>query len=121
MISSNKKIETIDAYICNFPKDIQEILYTIRRTIQNVAPNAVEKISYGIPTFYLYGNLVHFAAFKHHIGFFPTPSAVSKFSSELSSYETSKGTIKFPLDKPIPYDVIQKITKFRVNENTKNM
>ena len=107
----------IDAYIAGFPPDVQEILQKIRLTIKEAAPEATEKISYQIPTFYLKGNLVHFAAFKNHIGFFPTSSGVEKFKDELSVYELSKGTIRFPLGKPIPYNIITKITKFRVEEN----
>lgn len=118
MRSSIKKIETIDAYIDGFPAHIQEILNKMRKTIQVVAPDATEKISYGIPTFFLYGNLVHFAAYKDHISFFPASSGVLKFSKELSMYKTSKGTIQFSLDEPIPYDLIQKITMFRIKENT---
>ena len=118
MNSSNKKIETINVYIDGFPAHIQEILHTMRKIIHAVAPDATEKISYGIPTFFLYGNLVHFAAFKNHVSFFPASSGVLKFSKELSMYKTSKGTIQFPLDKPIPYDLIQKITLFRIKENT---
>lgn len=117
MISSSTKIETIDAYIQTFPKGIQEKLEKIRETIKKVSLGATEKIAYGIPTFFLYGNLVHFAAFKDHISFFPASSGVSKFSKELNIYKTSKGTIQFPLDMPIPYDLIQKITTFRVKEN----
>jgi uncharacterized protein YdhG (YjbR/CyaY superfamily) len=107
----------IDAYIAGFPPDVQEILKKIRLTIKEAAPEATEKISYQIPTFYLKGNLVHFAAFKNHIGFFPTSSGVEKFKDELSVYELSKGTIRFPLGKPIPYNIITKITMFRVEEN----
>jgi uncharacterized protein YdhG (YjbR/CyaY superfamily) len=110
--------QTIDDYIASFPKDIQEILETVRATIQKAAPNATEKISYGMPTFALNGkNLVHFAAFKNHIGFYPVPSGIEKFKKELSVYKGAKGSVQFPLDKPIPYDLISKIVKFRVKEN----
>ena len=112
-----KQIRTIDEYIATFPESIQEILQEIRQTIKESAPQAQEAISYRIPTFKLNGNLVHFAAFKDHIGFFPTSSGVDAFQKELSGYETSKGTIRFPLDKPIPFDLIRKIVKFRVKEN----
>ena len=112
-----KQIRTIDEYIATFPESIQEILQEIRRTIKESAPQAQEAISYRIPTFQLNGNLVHFAAFKDHIGFFPTSSGVDAFQKELSGYETSKGTIRFPLDKPIPFDLIRKMVKFRVKEN----
>ncbi len=106
----------IDEYIDRYPKDIQVILQKIRMTIKEAAPDAKEAISYQIPTFKLGGNLVHFAAFTEHISFFPTSSGVAKFRKELKEYQTSKGTIKFPLEKPIPYDLISKITKFRVEE-----
>jgi len=112
-----KTPKDIDTYIANFPSDIQSVLQQIRKTIREAAPEATEKISYQIPTFYLKGNLVHFAAFKDHFAFFPTSSGVEKFKDELSGYKLSKGTIQFPLGKPIPYDLITKITKFRVEEN----
>ena len=107
----------VDAYIAGFPKDIQAILNNVRATIQKAAPKAEETINYGIPTFTLNGNLVHFAAFKAHIGFYPTPSGIEHFKKELSAYEGAKGSVKFPLDKPIPYKLITKIVKFRVKEN----
>jgi len=109
--------KNIDEYIAGFPKDIQENLEKIRMTIRNAAPEAEEKISYQIPTFFLMGNLVHFAAFKNHIGFFPTSSGIEKFKNELSAYKGAKGTVQFPLDKPIPFDLISKIVRFRVLEN----
>jgi uncharacterized protein YdhG (YjbR/CyaY superfamily) len=112
-----KRFETIDEYIATFPRDVQDILEEIRRTIQESAPNAKEAISYQMPTFKLNGNLVHFASFKNHIGFFPTPSGISRFKKELSHYETSKGTVRFPLNEPIPFDLIRKIVKYRVKEN----
>jgi uncharacterized protein YdhG (YjbR/CyaY superfamily) len=110
---------TIDEYIAKFPEKIQEILQMMRQAISESAPDAVEAISYQIPTFKLNGNLVHFAAFKDHISFFPTSSGVAAFKKELSKYRTSKGTIQFSLDKPIPFDLIRKIVMFRVNENLK--
>jgi len=109
--------KTIDEYIAGFPPDVQEILQKVRTTIRRAAPQAQETISYQMPTFRLEGNLVHFAAFKNHIGLYPTPSGTERFRKELSSYETGKGSIRFPLDKPIPYDLIAKIVKFRVREN----
>ena len=109
--------KNIDEYIAGFPKDIQENLEKIRMTIRNAAPKAEEKISYQIPTFSLKGNLVHFAAFKNHISFFPTSSGIEKFKNELSAYKGAKGTVQFPLDKPIPFDLISKIVRFRVLEN----
>lgn len=107
----------IDEYIANFPEDVQEILEKLRTTIREAAPEAEETISYQIPTFRLKGNLVHFAAYKKHIGFYPTPSGIEKFKKELSLYEGAKGSVKFPLDKPIPYDLIKMIVEFRVQEN----
>ena len=108
--------KNIDEYIAGFPDDVQETLQKIRMTIRKAAPDAEEKISYQMPTFYLKGNLVHFAAFKKHIGFYPTPSGTEKFQKELAAYKTAKGTARFPLDKPIPYDLISEIVKFRVRE-----
>jgi uncharacterized protein YdhG (YjbR/CyaY superfamily) len=117
MERKKEQIRTIDEYIATFPEYIQEILQKIRQAIKESAPQAQEAISYRIPTFKLNGNLVHFAAFKDHIGFFPTSSGVDAFQKELSGYETSKGTIRFPLNKSIPFDLIRKIVKFRVKEN----
>ena len=118
MDQNNIKYRTIDEYIEQFPSEIQEILTSIRNVIKESAPEATEKISYQMPTFYLHGNLVHFAAFKKHIGFFPTPSGVEAFKDQLTSYKTSKGTIQFPLDQPIPFGLISEIVKFRVEENS---
>lgn len=109
----------IDQYIANYPEPVQEILEQIRKTIRKEAPEAVEVISYGIPTFKYHGNLVYFAAYKNHIGFYPTSSGIEKFKSKLSAYKLSKGTIQFPLGEPIPYDLIREITAFRVQENLK--
>ncbi|HEU4463448.1 MAG TPA: DUF1801 domain-containing protein, partial [Gemmatimonadota bacterium] len=112
-----RKYESVDEYIADFPTDVQRILKKIRSTIRKAAPKAGEKIAYGIPTFTLNGNLVHFAAFKSHIGFYPDPSGIQKFARELSPYESAKGSVQFPLDQPIPYDLITRIVKFRVLEN----
>src|SRR5215207_4704305 len=117
MMANKTTSKDIDKYIAGFPKDIQEILEKLRATIRKEAPDAQEIINYGIPTFTLNGNLVHFAAFKKHIGFYPTPTGIEKFKKELSVYEGSKGSVKFPLDKPIPFDLISKIVKFRVKDN----
>jgi uncharacterized protein YdhG (YjbR/CyaY superfamily) len=111
--------QTIDEYIKAFPPDIQNILQKMRQAIKNAAPQATEAISYQMPTFKLNGNLVHFAAFKKHIGFYPAPSGIEAFKKELSPYVTSKGAVQFPLEKPVPYDLVQKITAFRVEENLK--
>jgi uncharacterized protein YdhG (YjbR/CyaY superfamily) len=113
------KAESVDEYISTFPEDIQIILQKIRKTVRQSAPKAEETISYRIPTFKLNGNLVHFAAFKDHIGFFPTSSPRRAFKKELAKYKGGKGTIQFPLDKPIPYVLIKKITRYRVKENLK--
>ncbi len=112
-----KTFKTIDAYINTFPGDVQEILQKMRITIHKAAPKAEEAIKYSIPTFVLNGNLVHFGGFKNHIGFFPGPDGIANFKSELKKYKTSKGTIQFQLDKPIPYALITKIVKFRVKQN----
>lgn len=109
--------QTIDEYIALCSPEIQKILREIRATIKAAAPDAIEKISYMMPTFHLKGNLVYFGAFKDHIGFFPTSSGVAKFQEELKEYDCSKGTIRFPLSRPIPYDLITKIVQFRVAEN----
>jgi uncharacterized protein YdhG (YjbR/CyaY superfamily) len=111
--------KTIDEYIKTFPPDIQIILEKMRQTIRKSAPEATEAISYQMPAFKLNGNLVFFAAFKNHIGFFPTPSGIEAFREELSPYTLSKGTIQFPLDKPVPFDLVKKIVIFRVKENSK--
>ena len=117
MESNSAVPETIDEYIANFPHDIQEILEKIRTVIKTAAPDATEKISYQMPTFFLNGNLVHFAAFKKHIGLYPTPSGITEFNDQLSAYVKAKGSVQFPLDQPIPYDLIGKITAFRAEEN----
>jgi len=109
--------ESIDNYISNFPPEIQEKLKEIRKVIKESAPEAVEKISYQMPTFVLHGNLVHFAAFKNHIGFYPTPSGIDAFKRELSEYKGAKGSVQFPIEKPLPYQLISKIVKYRVVEN----
>ncbi len=109
--------QTIDDYIANFPADIQAILQKIRLLIRQAAPDAEEAIKYQIPTFILNGNLVHFAAFKNHIGFYPTPTGIEAFRQALSAYEGAKGSVQFPLEQPIPYDLITDIVKFRVTEN----
>lgn len=111
------KHATIDAYVADFPPEVQQILQKVRQTIQAAAPKAEEAISYSIPTFKLNGNLVHFAAFKNHIGFYPTSSGIAKFKKQLSAYKGAKGSVQFPLDQPIPCGLIARIVKFRVREN----
>jgi uncharacterized protein YdhG (YjbR/CyaY superfamily) len=108
---------TIDEYIAGFPSEIQALLQEIRMTIREAAPEAEEAISYQMPTFRLHGNLVHFAAFKKHIGFYPAPTGIDEFKAELAAYKGSKGAVQFPLDKPMPLDLIRRIVQFRVKEN----
>jgi len=120
MESNNIGFNSIDEYIATFPEEIQKILKELRATIIASAPGAEEKISYQIPTFALKGNLVHFAAWKNHIGFYPTSGGTRAFKRELSNYKVSKGSIQFPLDKPLPLELISKIVKYRVAENLKN-
>jgi uncharacterized protein YdhG (YjbR/CyaY superfamily) len=112
---------TIDEYILQFPPEVQEILKNLRKVIKESAPEAKEKISWGMPTYVLHGNLVHFAAHKRHIGFYPAPSGIDTFKQELAQYKTSKGAVQFPMDKPIPYELIKRIVKFRVAENKKDV
>lgn len=111
------KPNDIDEYIAGFPKDIQKILEQIRATIKKAAPNAGETIKYAMPTFTLKGNLIHFAAFKNHIGLYPAPMGIEAFKKELSIYKGAKGSVQFPLDKPMPLNLITKIVKFRVKKN----
>jgi len=110
---------SIDEYISKFAPEVQEILKTLRKVIKEAAPEAEEKISYQMPTFALHGNLVHFAAHKNHIGFYPAPSGINAFKDELSEYKGAKGSVQFPLDKPLPYELIIRIVKYRVAENLK--
>ncbi|WP_456313069.1 iron chaperone [Pseudomonas shirazensis] len=112
-----KKPENIDEYIGGFPNDVQEILEKIRATIQKAAPDAKEKISYAMPAFEQNGIIVYFAAFKNHIGLYALPSGHEAFRDELSKYKTGKGSVQFPLNKPMPFDLITKMVKFRVKEN----
>lgn len=119
METNKSKFASIDEYIATFPKETQKLLKDLRAAIKTSAPNAEEKFSYGIPTFFLNGNLVHFAAFKTHIGFYPAPSGIEAFKEELSTYKQAKGSVQFPLDKPLPLKLVGKIVKFRVAENLK--
>ena len=109
--------KTIDEYIALWPEEIKAKLRSMRETIQKAAPAAEEAISYQMPTFTLHGNLVHFAAFKNHIGFYPVPSGLKAFEKELSKFKTGKGSAQFPLDQPLPLALVTKIVKFRVSEN----
>lgn len=107
----------IDEYIASFPEVVQAVLEKVRQTIKDAAPEAEETIKYQMPTFTLKGNLVHFAAYQKHIGLYPAPSGVEEFKAELSVFESGKGTLRFSLDKPMPYDLISRIVKYRVQEN----
>jgi uncharacterized protein YdhG (YjbR/CyaY superfamily) len=119
MESNKKGYRSIDEYIAQFPEEVQITLKKLRAVIKAAAPDAEERISYQMPTFRLKGNLVHFAAYKNHIGFYPTPGGIKPFEHELSVYEVSKGTVRFPIDKPLPMELISKIVKFRVEEDLK--
>ena len=116
-MDTNNSFNTIDEYIATFPDDIQKKLKEVRAVIKAAAPEASEKISYQMPTFFLFGNLVHFAAFKNHIGFYPAPRGIEEFQKELSVYKGAKGSVQFPLDQPMPLDLISRIVKFRVKDN----
>ncbi|MBA2279416.1 DUF1801 domain-containing protein [Candidatus Saccharibacteria bacterium] len=110
-------VTTIDEFISTYPKDTQVKLNKVRETIRKAVPEAGEKISYGIPTFTFHGNLVHFSAYDKHIGFYPGSAPIVEFAKELEPYKTAKGTIRFPLDRPIPYELIDKITRYCVVRN----
>lgn len=112
-----KTFTDINEYISEFPDEIKAVLEQIRETIQQAAPGAKEAIRYGMPTFVLNGNLVHFAAYKNHIGFYPAPSGIDEFIEELAVYRTGKGTIQFPINQPIPFNLVKKVVEFRVKEN----
>ncbi|WP_369693293.1 iron chaperone [Acetobacterium wieringae] len=116
-MTKKESMNPIDTYIGQFPAEVQQILQEIRQVIKEAAPEAEEKISYQMPTFYLGGNLVHFAAYKKHIGFYPAPSGIEKFKQDLSKYKSAKGSVQFPINQPIPFDLIRKIVAFRVAEN----
>ncbi len=117
MDSKKAGYESIDAYVASFPDDIQSILQALRESIKSAAPDAQEKISYQMPTFALKGNLVHFAAYRNHIGFYPAPSGIEAFKDELASYKSSKGAVQFPINEPLPLELINRIVEFRVAEN----
>ena len=117
MKSGTDGFGSIEEYIASCPADVQKILKELWAVIKAAAPDAVERIAYQMPTFALKGNLVHFAAFKNHIGFYPTPSGIEAFKEELSVYKSSKGAVQFPIDKPLPMDLIRRIVEYRVAEN----
>jgi len=120
MNTPRKQFKNIDKFIESFPPNVQKILEKLRQTIHKVVPETEEAIAYGVPTFRLgNNNLMHFSAFKNHIGFYPTPSAIVAFKKELSAYKGAKGSVQFPLDKPIPYDLVRRIVKFRVKDLVK--
>lgn len=112
-----RQFKTMDEYISTFPEDVQRILKELRQTIKKAAPDAEETINYQMPTFTLNGNLVHFAAFENHIGFYPTPSGIEAFKKELSGYKGAKGSVQFPIDEPLPLPLIRRIVEYRVKEN----
>jgi len=112
-----KKSESIDEFISQYPADVQNILQELRRFILTEVPEATEKISYGIPTFVFHGNLVHFSAYEHHIGFYPGAAPIRQFAEELKPYQTSKGTVRFPIDRVLPYELIRKLIQAAVQRN----
>jgi uncharacterized protein YdhG (YjbR/CyaY superfamily) len=112
----NTKHNNIDEYIADFPEDIQKKLQQVRKAIRKAAPEAEEAISYAMPTFKLNGNLVHFAGYKNHIGFYPAPQGIEAFQEELSKYKGAKGSVQFPLDQPMPLDLIKRIVEYRVEK-----
>ena len=119
MTDAQPQPATVDDYIAAFPDDVQAKLQAVRDAIREIAPDAEEAIKYQLPTFVLRGkNLVHFGGFKHHIGFYPTPSGTDRFQAEIAGYKHAKGSIQFPLNEPIPFDLIREITTFRVAEVT---
>jgi uncharacterized protein YdhG (YjbR/CyaY superfamily) len=119
MKRSRKHPKTIDAYIAAFPSSTQEILEKLRRVIRESAPGAEEAISFGIPTFKLNGNLVHFAAYKKHVGFYPTSSGIAAFKKELTPYKLGRGTVQFPIGRAIPFGIVRKIVRYRVREQAR--
>jgi uncharacterized protein YdhG (YjbR/CyaY superfamily) len=114
---NKQAIKDIDSFIAQFPIATQKLMTKVRNTIKKAAPAAVETINYGIPTFQLHGNLVHFSAYEHHIGFYPGADGIAQFQKEIANYKSAKGSVQFPLTEPIPYALISKITLFRVEQN----
>ena len=120
MENTKNSYNTIDEYIALFSPDVQQRLQQMRATIRAAAPEAKEKISYQMPTYFLHGNLVHFAAHTQHIGFYPAPSGIEAFQTELSRYKGAKGSVQFPFDQPLPLDLVRRVVEFRVAENLRN-
>lgn len=120
MVMNEATPKSIDEYIAIFPKEVQDILQNLRATIHKAAPDSTEAISYQMPTFKLNGNLVHFAAYKNHIGFYPTASGIEAFKEEIKEYKNAKGSVQFPINEPLPFNLITRIVAFRVSENQKN-
>lgn len=117
---ATNKAGTVDEYIASFPPEVQAKLQQMRKTIRSVAPDADEVINYAIPTYKLHGNLIHFAGLKNHIGFYPGPDGIAAFQDEFSKYKWAKGSVQFPLDQPLPIDLVKRIVKFRVKQNMKS-
>jgi uncharacterized protein YdhG (YjbR/CyaY superfamily) len=111
------KFKTVDEYLASFPANTKKILQAVRNTIQKSAPQAEELISYNMPAFKLHGMLVFYAAYEKHIGFYPTASGIQAFKKEISRYKNAKGSVQFPINEPMPFDLISKIVKFKVKEN----
>ena len=117
MTPDTPKITTTDEYIAALPDNARDLMTQLRAAIKRAAPEATEKISYGVPTFDFNGNLVHFAAFKNHIGFYPGPTGIDAFKDELQQYKSAKGSVQFPMNEPLPLDLVTRIVQFRVKEN----
>jgi uncharacterized protein YdhG (YjbR/CyaY superfamily) len=117
MPSRTTAYDSIDEYIASFPPEVQAALHELRAAIREAAPGAEEAISYAIPTYKLHGNLVHFAAFERHIGFYPGPSGIEQFKDDFSAYKNAKGSVQFPLGQPLPLELISRVVRFRVEEN----
>jgi uncharacterized protein YdhG (YjbR/CyaY superfamily) len=117
MVSEEAGVRAVDEYIAGFPEEVRVVLEEVRRVIREAAPEAEEGIKYQLPTFMLKGNLVHFGAFKKHIGFYPTPSGIETFKEEFARYQGAKGSLRFPLDEPMPLALIAEVVRFRVKEN----
>jgi uncharacterized protein YdhG (YjbR/CyaY superfamily) len=121
MKSGMQPAKDMDSYIAEFPSSTQVKLKKIRKLIQQLVPAATEDIKYGMPTFVLKGNLVHFAGYQHHIGFYPTPAVIVHFEKQLKPYQTSKGAIQFPIDEPIPFDLIESMVKYRLKHHQEGL